>query len=165
MTPARAQLLDQQYALRGSCVILGSKSDIAKGLKPYLENDAWDVYEWHREVYQPVFPRWDLCIVALGKVAQVRIVDDLPKTDAPVAIAGDVKLMLHVEIDKAAELARLRKEQTRVETEATKSRTQLGNDSFVARAPATVVEQMRARLAAHEATLEKLRQQIERLDG
>jgi valyl-tRNA synthetase len=104
-------------------------------------------------------------LVALGKVADVRVVDDLPKTDAPVAIAGNVKLMLHVEIDKAAELTRLRKEHTRVETEATKSRTQLANDSFVARAPAAVVEQMRARLAAHEATLEKLRQQIERIDG
>lgn len=36
-----------------------------------MEQDAWSVYEWHREIYQPTFPRWDLCIVALGKVAPV----------------------------------------------------------------------------------------------
>jgi valyl-tRNA synthetase len=102
-------------------------------------------------------------LVALGKVSEVRIVDELPKTDAPVSIAGDFRLMLHVEVDRAAELARLGKETTRYENEIAKARAQLDNESFVARAPAAVVAQMRERLAGHLATLEKLREQIQRL--
>jgi len=39
----------------------------------------------------------------------------------------------------------------------------LGNESFVARAPAAVVEQERARLAGFNATLAKLKPQLERL--
>jgi len=102
-------------------------------------------------------------LVALGKVSEVRVVDELPKTDAPVSIAGDFRLMLHVEIDKTEELARLGKEKARVESDLAKTRAQLDNESFVARAPAAVVAQMRERLAGHTATLEKLRDQIQRL--
>jgi len=82
-----------------------------------------------------------------------------------VQIVGEFRLMLHVEVDKAAERERLGKELTRIEAEAVKSRAQLSNEAFVARAPAPVVEQMRVRLAASEATLEKLRQQIQHLGG
>jgi valyl-tRNA synthetase len=104
-------------------------------------------------------------LVVLGKLSEVRIASDLPKTDAPVEIVGDFRLMLHVEVDKAAELTRLRKEETRLMAQADMSRAKLANERFVANAPSDVVEQERARLAGHEATLEKLRQQIQRLDG
>jgi valyl-tRNA synthetase len=96
-------------------------------------------------------------------VSDVRVVDALPKTDAPVSIAGDFRLMLHVEVDRAAEAVRLGKEIARVEGEVTKARGNLGNESFVARAPAAVVTQMRERHAGHVAMLEKLREQLERL--
>jgi valyl-tRNA synthetase len=104
-------------------------------------------------------------LVALGKVAEIRFVDELPRTDAPAAIAGDFRLMLHVEVDRAAELVRLGKEKSRLENEVAKARTQLGNESFVARAPAAVVTQMRERLASHVATLDKLADQMARLGG
>ena len=102
-------------------------------------------------------------LVALGKVSELRVVDELPQTDAPTAIAGDFRLMLHVEIDKAAERVRLGKEASRIEGEVAKAETQLGNESFVARAPAAVVSQMRERLVVHKATLDKVREQIRRL--
>jgi valyl-tRNA synthetase len=102
-------------------------------------------------------------LVALGKLSEVRIVDELPKTDAPVSIAGDFRLMLHVEIDRAAELARLGKETTRYEALIATDRARLDNETFVAKAPAPVVAQMRERLAGHVAMLEKLREQIQRL--
>ena len=59
----------------------------------------------------------------------------------PVAVTGSAKLMLHIEVDKAAEKARLGKEAERLEGEIGKARGKLGNASFVERAPAAVVEQ------------------------
>ena len=44
----------------------------------------------------------------LGKLSNVSLLDDLPDTDAPVAVVGNFKLMLEIEIDVDAERDRLR---------------------------------------------------------
>jgi valyl-tRNA synthetase len=100
---------------------------------------------------------------ALARLSEVTLVSQLPASLAPIAVGGDLRVMLDVEIDVAAEIERVAKEKARVESELAKARASLANESFVARAPAAVVEQMRERLAAHEATLEKLRPLLERL--
>ena len=100
---------------------------------------------------------------ALARLSDVKIAPVLPDADAPVAVVGDVRVMLHVEIDVAAERERLTKEVTRLEGEVTKCRAKLGNASFVDRAPPKVVEQERERLAAFEGTLAKLRPQLDKL--
>jgi valyl-tRNA synthetase len=80
-----------------------------------------------------------------------------------VAVLGNARIMLHKDIDPAVELERLGKEKTRLEGEIAKAEGNLSNASFVDRAPAKVVEQMRERLATSKATLEKVKQQLDKL--
>ncbi len=102
-------------------------------------------------------------MAALARLTDVQIVDALPVADAPVSIVGAFKLMLKVEIDKAAEKARLDKEHARISGEITKARTKLSNASFVDRAPPAVVAQERKRLAKFEATLADIDMQLEKI--
>jgi valyl-tRNA synthetase len=102
-------------------------------------------------------------LAALARLSEVSIVDTLPEADAPVAIAGDVKLMLKVQIDVAAERERLSKEAARLEGEIRKCEAKLANASFVERAPPAVVEQERQRLAKFSSNLAEVRAQLDKL--
>ena len=101
-------------------------------------------------------------LTALARLSDVAIVQSLPETDAPVAIAGDFKLMLKVEIDAVAERERLGKEVARLEGEVAKARAKLANSNFVERAPAPVVDQEKQRLERFESTLQQVRAQLAR---
>jgi valyl-tRNA synthetase len=105
---------------------------------------------------------------ALAKLNEVRVFEDeaawaAAAQAAPVAVVGDARICLFMEIDVAAEKARLGKELARLEGEIVKANGKLGNESFVARAPAAVIDQERKRLADFEATVAKIKDQLTRL--
>ena len=102
-------------------------------------------------------------LMALAKLSEVQVVDLLPDLGAPVQILDNIRLMLNVEIDKEAELARLAKEAQRLETEIAKAQGKLSNEGFVARAPGHVIEQEKARLAQFTERLEGIHAQQARL--
>jgi valyl-tRNA synthetase len=103
-------------------------------------------------------------ISALARLSAFDKRDPLPESTAPVAVLGSARIMLHKEVDPAAEAERISKEIARLEGEAAKARAQLANPAFVERAPAKVVEQARARLADLQATIAKLQEQRAKLD-
>jgi valyl-tRNA synthetase len=105
---------------------------------------------------------------ALAKLSDVRRFDDDAAFAAatrvtPVAVVGDVRVALHIEIDVQAELTRLKKETDRLEAEIAKAQAKLANERFVARAPAVVVDQEKRRLAEFTQTLRRLQDQASRL--
>jgi len=105
---------------------------------------------------------------ALAKVSEVKRFDSdaafaQATRSAAVSVAGESRLALHVEIDVAAETARLGKEMARLEVEIAKASAKLASESFVARAPAAVVAQEQQRVADFTAALARLRDQSARL--
>jgi valyl-tRNA synthetase len=107
-------------------------------------------------------------LTALARLAEVRVLADeaafaAATQAAPVAVTGALRLALFVEIDVAAEGLRLDKEIARLQAEIGKAAAKLGNESFVARAPAAVVAQERARLAEFETAVTRLQGQRVRL--
>jgi valyl-tRNA synthetase len=102
-------------------------------------------------------------MVSLARASELKTFAELPPSDSPVAVVGPHRLMPHVEVDPQAERERLGKEAGRLEAEIAKAHGKLGNAAFVERAPAAVVAQERERLAAFEATLHKVKGQLEKL--
>jgi valyl-tRNA synthetase len=105
---------------------------------------------------------------ALAKLNEVRLFDDetawaAAAQAAPVAVVGDSRVCLHMEIDVEAEKLRLGKEATRLAGEIAKAHGKLSNEAFVAKAPVAVIAQERKRVADFEATLGKLQEQLQRL--
>jgi valyl-tRNA synthetase len=107
-------------------------------------------------------------IAFLAKVESQRWLDTGEREPAAsAAIVGELKLLIPLAglIDLGAEKARLAKEIARLDGEIAKSNGKLGTATFVANAPAAVVEQERQRLAGFTSTLDSLREQLRKLGG
>jgi valyl-tRNA synthetase len=106
---------------------------------------------------------------ALAKLTEVKVFDNEAQWQAaaqaaPVAVAGEAKLALFMEIDKDAERARLTKEAARLQAEIDKAQGKLTNQAFVAKAPPAVIEQEQKRVAEFGATLAKVQEQLAQLE-
>ena len=107
---------------------------------------------------------------ALAKLNEVRVFDseaDWTKAAAaaPVAVVGEARLCLFMEVDVAAEKIRLSKEVARLESEIGKANGKLSNEAFVAKAPPAVIDQERKRVADFEANLSKMKSQLLQLEA
>ncbi|MDR6216144.1 valine--tRNA ligase [Paracidovorax wautersii] len=105
---------------------------------------------------------------ALAKLSEVKVFEDeaawaTAAQAAPVAVVGEARMCLHMEIDVAAEKARLSKEVARIEGEIAKASAKLSNEAFVAKAPPAVIDQEKKRVADFGTTLARLKDQLGRL--
>lgn len=105
---------------------------------------------------------------SLAKLSEVKVFDDeaawaAAAQAAPVAVVGEARMCLHMEIDVEAEKARISKEIARLEGELAKANAKLGNEAFVAKAPPAVIDEAKKRIADFTATLGRLRDQLTRL--
>jgi valyl-tRNA synthetase len=74
----------------------------------------------------------------------------------PIASVGPVRVLASAQIDADAVAKRLRRRREELRSEVARAEGKLANEKFVARAPAELVEEERAKLERHRAELEEL---------
>ena len=103
---------------------------------------------------------------SLTRLTEAKLVDNLPEAeDAPVAVCNGARLMLKVEIDKAAETARLSKEAEKLQKALDKLNAKLSKPGYVDKAPAHLVEKDKAELAELMDKMGKVEGQLAKLRG
>ena len=101
---------------------------------------------------------------SLTRLTEAKLVDSLPEAeDAPVAVCNGARLMLKVEIDKAAETARLSKEAEKLQKALDKLNAKLSKPGYTEKAPAHLVEKDKADLAELEDKMAKVQIQLAKL--
>lgn len=100
----------------------------------------------------------------MTRLTEAQQVAALPESeDAPVAVCNGVRLMLKVEIDKAAETARLSKEAEKLQKALDKLNAKLSKPGYTEKAPAHLVEKDKADLAELEDKMAKVQNQLAKL--
>ena len=94
----------------------------------------------------------------MARLTEATQVATLPESDdAPVAVMNGARLMLKVEVDKAAETARLNKEAEKLQKALDKLNAKLSKPGYTDKAPAHLVEKDKAELAELEAKMAKVK--------
>ncbi len=107
---------------------------------------------------------------ALERLANVEAVTFVDESLAKASLARstarfDVRIVYEQKVDVAAERERLTKERKKLETEFVNNQRQLGNENFLNKAPAHVVEGLRRREGELKVLLEKALAALEELKG
>jgi valyl-tRNA synthetase len=86
--------------------------------------------------------------------------------ESATSLVGEMKLLVPMAglIDKEAELARLGKEIDKLEKEVKRLQGKLGNEKFVSKAPAEVVEKEKAKLAEAKSSLDSFMEQKAKIE-
>lgn len=99
----------------------------------------------------------------MARLSEAQQVEHLPETDdAPVAVCQGARLMLKVEVDKAAERLRLHKEAEKLQKKIDKIDTKLSKPGYAEKAPAHLVEKDRLELAELEEKMTQISKQLEK---
>ena len=105
-----------------------------------------------------------LYVPMMARLTEAKLVNKLPESDdAPVAMMQGARLMLKVEIDKAAETARLNKETEKLTKALDKLDAKLSKPGYTDKAPAHLVEKDRADLAELTDKMAKIHNQLVKL--
>ena len=100
----------------------------------------------------------------MTRLTEAQQVTALPESeDASVAVCNGARLMLKVEIDKAAETARLSKEAEKLQKALDKLNAKLSKPGYTEKAPAHLVEKDKADLAELEDKMAKVQNQLAKL--
>jgi len=102
----------------------------------------------------------------LGRIQSAAwIAAETDTSQCAVALVGELKVLIPLKglVDVAEEHARLNKQLDREQSDLKKSQGKLGNNRFIDHAPPAVIEQEKQRLLSHQAKVENLQIQIQRL--
>ena len=104
-----------------------------------------------------------LFLQKLAKLESIELADTLPMSAMQLVGQMEVHLPLAGFIDKDAEIARLQKEIDRLQQDIQRTEAKLGNEAFVSKAPAAVVEKEKAKIEENRLACNKLQEQQEQL--
>lgn len=106
-------------------------------------------------------------LLKLGKIDDITMLKDGEQApESAIAIVGEMEILVPMAglIDKESEIARIKKEMEKLQKDLDKSKTKLGNPNFVDKAPETVVNKEKERVAEMESSLSILTQQLKRIE-
>ncbi len=108
-----------------------------------------------------------LFLERLARLEQITVLgEDDEAPESAIALVGDMQLLVPMAglIDKEAELRRLARERDKANADLQRAQKKLDNPDFTSKAPATVVEQERKRVAAFRSVLQRLEAQYDRIE-
>ncbi|MDP8099443.1 valine--tRNA ligase [Pasteurella atlantica] len=109
----------------------------------------------------------EVLLKAIAKLDEVNLLNADEKAPLSVVkLVGNTEVLVPMAdfINKDAELARLNKEIEKYHNEISRIEKKLGNEAFVAKAPAQVIEKEKAKMADYQTGLEKLQVQYKEIE-
>ena len=125
----------------------------SKKAKLIIVTDQADIFAQGKMFYER------LCSASETEITSDRNV--VPETAVTAVVDGaEIAIPLDDLVNKEEEIARLKKEQTRLEGEVKRAQGKLNNQGFVSKAPANVIEEEKNKLAMYEEMLRKVKESL-----
>lgn len=123
----------------------------------------------HTEAQKAVIENYGIQLGTLAYADQVETIEDMAAAEkqsvSTVVRGAEVILPLKGVLDIKDELARLKKEEARLESEVLRAEKKLGNQGFVAKAPAEVVEAEKEKMEGYKLDLSAVQKRYEFLQS